>query len=86
MPLAEMLPPVADHVTPVLVVPLTLAVNCWVRPACKEAEVGARLRVIAGLVAAWLPAKVQPASARVMREKIAIVQIFARDSQVARCL
>ena len=35
-----MLPAVADQVTPVLVVPVTVAVNCCVAPVCNEAEVG----------------------------------------------
>jgi hypothetical protein len=33
-------PPVADHVTAVLLVPLTVAENCWVPPVKSEAEVG----------------------------------------------
>jgi hypothetical protein len=35
-----MVPPLADQVTPVFVVPLTLAVNCFCVPACSEVEVG----------------------------------------------
>ncbi len=70
-PLAEMLPPVADQVTPVLVLPVTLAVNCWVRPACTEAEVGDNATLTPGAVAAWLPDKEQPAKDRISSEKIA---------------
>ncbi len=39
-PLEEMLPPVADQVTAVLVVPVTVAVNCRVPPVWIEAEAG----------------------------------------------
>jgi hypothetical protein len=38
-------PPVPDQVTDVLLVPVTVAVNCCVAPVCREAEVG--LMVIA---------------------------------------
>ena len=34
------MPPVADHVTAVLLVPVTVAVNCCVPPVKREAEVG----------------------------------------------
>ena len=40
MPLEETLPPVADHVTAVLLLPLMLAVNCCVPPVSIEAEIG----------------------------------------------
>ncbi len=40
MPLDEMLPPLADQVTPVLVVPLTEAANCWLAPSANVVEVG----------------------------------------------
>ncbi len=43
MPLVVMVPPVAVQVTAVLVVPVTVAVNCWVPPVMSEAEVGAML-------------------------------------------
>jgi hypothetical protein len=33
-------PPVPDHVTAVLVEPVTVAVNCCVAPVCREAEAG----------------------------------------------
>jgi len=88
MPLALMLPPVADQVTAVLVEPLTLAVNCWVWPACTEADVGDTLTVTAGalVVAALLGDNVQPASERAIRETIATMQIFVRHSRGARSL
>jgi len=86
MPAAEMFPPVADQVTAVLVDPLTLAVNCWVWPACTEAEAGVMLIVTAGVVAAWVPDNEQPASDRAIRETIATIQVFARNSRVAHCL
>jgi hypothetical protein len=35
-----MLPPVADQLTPVFVVPLTLAVNCCVPPVKSDTDVG----------------------------------------------
>jgi hypothetical protein len=40
MPLAEMVPPVADQVTLVLLEPVTVAVNCWVWPVCTLTEPG----------------------------------------------
>ncbi len=39
-PLEEMLPPLAFQVTDVLLVPLTLAENCWLLPHCSDAELG----------------------------------------------
>ena len=39
-PLVDTLPPVVDQVTPVVVDPLTVAVNCWLAPANNDAEVG----------------------------------------------
>ena len=36
----EILPAVADQVTAVLLLPLTLAENCWLFPVCSEAAVG----------------------------------------------
>jgi hypothetical protein len=39
-PVPEMLPPVADQLTPMFVVPLTLAVNCCVAPVESEAALG----------------------------------------------
>jgi len=40
MPPVEMLPPLADHVTDVLLLPVTLAVNCCVPLVSMEAETG----------------------------------------------
>jgi len=40
IPPEEMLPPLAFQVTAVLLVPLTLAVNCWLVPVASEVEVG----------------------------------------------
>jgi hypothetical protein len=40
IPLEETLPPVADQVTPVLLLPVTVAVNCCVAPVESEAEPG----------------------------------------------
>ena len=34
------MPPVADQITPVFDVPVTVAENCWVLPVWTEAEVG----------------------------------------------
>lgn len=42
------MPPVADQVIPVLVVPLTVAVNCWVVPVCTDAESGLIATLITG--------------------------------------
>jgi len=39
-PEVEIEPPVADHVTLLLVVPVTVAANCWVTPVCTDADVG----------------------------------------------
>jgi len=39
-PLEEMVPPLADHVTPVLLVPVTEAVNCCAPPSESETESG----------------------------------------------
>lgn len=88
MPPVVMLPPVADQVTAVLVDPLTLAVNCWVWPACTEMEVGDRLTATAGAgsLAALLGDNVQPASDRAIRETMATRQIFVRSSRGTRGL
>jgi len=40
---AETVPPVADQVTAVLLLPVTVAVNCCVPPVRSEAEVGLTL-------------------------------------------
>ena len=42
------MPPVADQVTAVLVVPVTVAVNCWVPPVCSDAEIGLTLTTMGG--------------------------------------
>lgn len=70
IPPEVMLPPLADQVTPVSQPP-TAAVNCWVWPAGTETEPGDRVTLMDGVVAAWLPNKVQPASDRAIRERIA---------------
>jgi hypothetical protein len=48
IPLPEIVPPLADQVTAVLLVPLTMAVNCCVSPVCSEAEEGLRLTETTG--------------------------------------
>jgi hypothetical protein len=40
IPLPEILPPLAFQETAVLVVPLTLAVNCCPVPICRDAALG----------------------------------------------
>jgi hypothetical protein len=45
----ETVPPVADQVTAVFVVPVTVAVNCWVAPVARLAVDGPTLTVIAGV-------------------------------------
>jgi len=40
MPVEDMVPPLAAQCTLVLLVPLTLAENCWLFPVCIEAAVG----------------------------------------------
>jgi len=40
-PLVDIVPPVADQVTAVLLLPVTVAVNCCVPPAGRDAEPGA---------------------------------------------
>jgi len=47
-PEEEMVPPVADQVTDVLLLPVTDAANCCVAPVCIEAEVGVTLTLTAG--------------------------------------
>jgi hypothetical protein len=86
MPVEKTAPLLAAHVTPVLVLPLTVAMNCWVWPACTETEAGDRVTVTAGVVAAWVPNKVQPASERVSSEKIADMQVCAHDFRMVCCL
>ena len=45
-PVLETVPPVVDQVTAVLVLPVTVAVNCWGAPVCSDAEVGLMLTEI----------------------------------------
>ena len=45
-----MLPPLIDQLTAVLVVPLTVAVNCCVPPSTTEAAVGEIVMLTAGTV------------------------------------
>jgi len=49
-PDAEIFPPVADHVTAVLPVPVTDALNCWVLPTCTAAEPGVIVTATGGAV------------------------------------
>ena len=44
----EIVPALADQVTAVLVVPVTVAVNCWVAPVCNDADVGLMLTATGG--------------------------------------
>jgi hypothetical protein len=48
MPVPEMVPPVADQETAVLLVPATVAVNCCVPPVESEADGGLMLTEITG--------------------------------------
>jgi hypothetical protein len=43
-----MVPPLAVQVTAVLLLPVTVAVNCWVAAACSEADVGLTLTETVG--------------------------------------
>jgi hypothetical protein len=47
-PLVLTVPPVADQVTAVFVLPVTVAVNCCVEPVCMEADVGLMLTATGG--------------------------------------
>ncbi len=47
-PLEDTVPAVADQVTAVLLLPLTLAVNCWVPPLNIEAEIGEMVTATTG--------------------------------------
>lgn len=49
-PEAEIVPPVADQVTEVLLKPVTVAVNCCVSPVTKEADVGLIVTALFGLL------------------------------------
>ena len=44
----DTVPPVADQVTAVLLLPVTVAVNCCVPPVCSDADVGLMLTAITG--------------------------------------
>ena len=44
----ETVPPVADQVTAVFVLPVTVAMNCCVPPVCSDAEVGLMLTATTG--------------------------------------
>ena len=44
----EIVPPVADQVTAVFVLPVTVAVNCCVPPVCSDADVGLMLTATGG--------------------------------------
>ena len=55
-PLEEMLPPLADQVTAVLVVPLTVAVNCCVPLIGIAADFGEIETVMGELTVAWAEA------------------------------
>ena len=46
--MAEIVPLVVDQVTPVLLLPVTVAVNCCVLPVCSETDVGLMLTVTTG--------------------------------------
>jgi hypothetical protein len=48
IPLEETLPPVADQVTEALLLPVTVAVNCWVPPVCIAAAVGEMVTATTG--------------------------------------
>jgi hypothetical protein len=48
MPLEETLPPVADQVSAVLLLPVTVAVNCWVPPVFIVADVGEMVTATTG--------------------------------------
>ena len=51
IPLEEIVPPVAVHVTPLFEVPVTVAENPWVLPAASDADVGLMLMVMTGAAA-----------------------------------
>ena len=80
-PVEVIVPPVAAQTTPVLLEPVIVTVNCWVWRVCMVKEAGDIFMMTPGF--AWLP-RVQPASKRVTREKIATLQILARDCRDAR--
>ena len=79
-PLAKTVPPVADQIKALFMVPLTVAVNCWVCPACTETEEGDRVTVTTGVVAG-VPGQLQPVSGRISSMKIASMQVFSTIPQ-----
>ena len=48
IPLLETVPEVADHVTPVLLLPCTRALNCWLLPECKATGLGETVTLMLG--------------------------------------
>ena len=44
----EIVPPLADQVTAMFVLPVTVAVNCCVPPVCTDAEIGLMLTATGG--------------------------------------
>ena len=48
MPLEVIVPPVADHVTAVLLVPLTVTLNCTLLPVGSDVEFGVNVMLIVG--------------------------------------
>jgi hypothetical protein len=82
MPLAEIVPLVAAQLTAVLVVPVTVAVNCWVLPTCSNAEAGLTV------MATCEPAldNVQPARKTTSSEEKAMASFRANVREEGRCL
>ncbi len=70
MPVAETVPPDADQLTPVLLLPVTLAVNCCVPPACMLADVGLTLTATKTAGCTLEGARVQPAIAKMLAESV----------------
>jgi len=50
-----MLPPLADQDTAMLVVPVTVAANCWLPPADNETDVGEIDTATTGVTTALIP-------------------------------
>ena len=84
MPVEEMLPPDADQLTATLVVPVTVAVNCCVFPACSEIEFGVTLTLTDGNC--WLPkvASVQPPRETSNRERSTRTSFWTGVCEAAR--
>ena len=74
MPLEEILPPVTDQVTAVLLVPVTAAVNCCVPPANIETDTGDIETETGAVGVAWLLNNVQPDRDKTSAVRIAIEQ------------